>query len=206
MTDKEKILAKIELLLDETNYEPYTDEVFGRIQSLKELKSYIESMQKEPCNRCQGYNNKEECDTLVFGHNCPIVKKPVSKELEDAAKNHSAERYRVTRDRELAEDHAMFAGMEKMKEQMMKNIWKPADGDDLPEIDREVIVLTQKYPLKDSEYAVSFAHRPYKGKYIGKSLTTGNIETFENKTYDKGGWNIPDVKFWLDCEWPNKEE
>ena len=82
----------------------------------------------------------------------------------------------------------------------------PSDGDDLPDTNKEVIVLTQKYPLKGSEYAVSFAHRPYKGKYIGKSLTTGNIETFENKTYYKGGWNQPDVKYWLDCEWPNKEE
>jgi len=85
------------------------------------------------------------------------------------------------------------------------DIWKLADGDDLPEIDREVIVLTQRYPLEGSEYAVTFAHRPYKRKYIGKSLTTGNIETFENKTYDKGGWNQPDVKWWLDCDWPNKE-
>jgi len=86
------------------------------------------------------------------------------------------------------------------------DIWKPADGDYLPEIDKEVIVLTQNYPMEGSEYAVSFAHRPYKGKYIGKSLTTGNIETFENKTYDKGGWNIPDVKFWLDCDFPKEKE
>lgn len=49
MTDKvQKILAKIESLLYETNYEPFTDEVFGRIQSLKELKSYIDSLQEEP--------------------------------------------------------------------------------------------------------------------------------------------------------------
>ena len=203
MTDKEKILAKIEFLLNETIYEPYTDEVLGRIKSLKEMKSYIESMQDEPCNHCQGHNNKEECDTLVFGHNCPIVKKPVSNDLEEAAKNHAVERYRVTRDRELAEKckWSFKTGAKWQKE----HLWKPADGDDLPEIDKEVIVLTQKYPLKGFEYAVSFAHRPYKGKYIGKSLTTGNIETFENKTYDKGGWSIPDVKFWLDCEWPNKE-
>ncbi len=48
MIDKEKILAKIESLLNEINYEPYTDETFGRIQSLKELKSYIDSLPKEP--------------------------------------------------------------------------------------------------------------------------------------------------------------
>lgn len=47
MTDKEKILAKIEILFNETNYEPFTDEVLGRIKSLKELKSYIDSLQEE---------------------------------------------------------------------------------------------------------------------------------------------------------------
>ena len=76
--------------------------------------------------------------------------------------------------------------------------WKPADGDDLPEIDKEVIAL-----LNNGK--VVFAHRPYKGKYIGKNLTTGNIETFENQTYDKGGWNQPDVKWWLDIEIPKEK-
>jgi hypothetical protein len=80
-----------------------------------------------------------------------------------------------------------------------KHLWKDAQGDDLPEIDREVIAL-----LDNGK--VVFAHRPYKGKYIGKNLTTGNIETFENETYDKGGWNQPNVKWWLDIEkLPNME-
>lgn len=88
----------------------------------------------------------------------------------------------------------------------LKNLWHDAQGDDLPEIDREVIVLTQSYPLEGSEYAVCFAHRPYKKGYIGKSLVTGNIETYYPETYGKGGWNIPDVKWWLDCVLPNMEE
>lgn len=73
-----------------------------------------------------------------------LQEEPVSEGLEEASKNHASERYRTTRDRELAEkckwsfkagakwqekqdqsiielaeDHAMLAGMEKMKEQMM---------------------------------------------------------------------------------------
>lgn len=48
MTDKEKILTKIESLLNETNYESFSDEIFGRIQTLKELKSYIDSLKEEP--------------------------------------------------------------------------------------------------------------------------------------------------------------
>lgn len=84
------------------------------------------------------------------------------------------------------------------------NLWKPADGEDLPDIDREVIVLTQSYPLEKNEYAISFAHRPYPQGWDGKSLTTGKVEHYEPKTYGKGGWNIPDVKWWLDAEMPQK--
>ena len=82
------------------------------------------------------------------------------------------------------------------------NLWKPADGDYLPEIDREVIVLTQSYPLKGNEYAVSFAHRPNPNGWDGKSVTTGEIEHYIPKTYGKSGWSSPDVKWWLDLDLP----
>ena len=80
-----------------------------------------------------------------------------------------------------------------------KNLWHDAQGDDLPEIDREVIVLLDNG-------TVCFGHRPYKKGYLGKSLVTGNIETFYPQVFGKGGWNIPDVKWWLDCNLPNLEE
>ena len=88
----------------------------------------------------------------------------------------------------------------------VENLWKPADGDDLPEYDREVIVLTQPYPLEGSEFAVSFAHRPDPKGWDGKSITTGKVEHYTPKTYDKGGWNIPNVKCWLDCLMPKEIE
>ena len=81
--------------------------------------------------------------------------------------------------------------------------WKPADGDNLPEIDREVIVLYQPYPLEDSEYSVTYAHRPNPNGWTGKSLTTGKVEQFMPKVYDKGGWNIPNIKWWLDLNFPD---
>ena len=59
MTDKEKILVMIESLLNETNYEPFTDEVFGRINTLKELKSYIDSLQEESDDR---WLSNRSCD------------------------------------------------------------------------------------------------------------------------------------------------
>jgi len=86
---------------------------------------------------------------------------------------------------------------------MGHNLWVDAQGDDLPEIDREVIVLCDD---DHGGYKVCFGHRPYKKGYLGKSLVTGNIETFYPQVYSKGGWNIPDVKWWLDVELPNLEE
>lgn len=77
-------------------------------------------------------------------------------------------------------------------------LWKDAQGDELPEIDHEVVAL-----LDNGK--VVFAHRPYQGKYIGKNLISGNIETFENKVYDKGGWNQPNIRFWLDLDLPVEE-
>jgi len=70
------------------------------------------------------------------------------------------------------------------------NLWHDAQGDDLPEIDREVIVI-------DKMGKVSFGHRPDPDEYI-----TYEYEKIYVKTYDKGGWNIPDVRWWLDAPMP----
>ena len=69
--------------------------------------------------------------------------------------------------------------------------WKDAQGDDLPEIDMEVIAL-----LDNGK--VVFAHRPPE-YWDGKDIVTGKVTRYYPKTYGKGGWNIPDVKWWLDC-------
>lgn len=75
-----------------------------------------------------------------------------------------------------------------------KKYWKRADGNDLPEINREVIVLL-------NNGRVAFAHRPPE-YWNGKNIFTGKIRQYYPKTYDKGMWNIPDVKWWLDLELP----
>ena len=77
--------------------------------------------------------------------------------------------------------------------------WHDAQGDYLPEIDREVIVI-------DKRGKVSYAHRPDKRGLYSMSVATGKMEKLEPMTYDKGGWNIPDVRWWLDCSLPNLEE
>lgn len=75
-----------------------------------------------------------------------------------------------------------------------KPLWKDAQGDDLPEIDREVIVI-------DKIGKICFGHRPNpKGYHILGDEMVGV------QTYGKGGWNIPDVKWWLDAPMPNMED
>ena len=76
--------------------------------------------------------------------------------------------------------------------------WKDAQGDDLPEIDREVIAI-----LNNGK--VVFAHRPPE-YWDGKNIVTGKVTRNYPKTYDKGGWNIPNVKYWLDCLMPKEIE
>jgi len=86
------------------------------------------------------------------------------------------------------------------------NLWKDAQGDDLPEIDREVIVLVKSLPEhEDSLLRVSFAHRPPE-YWNGKNIGTGEITRYEPKRYDNGGWNQPNVVYWLDVELPKEEE
>ena len=77
--------------------------------------------------------------------------------------------------------------------------WKDAQGDELPIFDREVIALT----CKDGHYyKVVYAHRPNPKPRLTKDIDTGGQHWLAAKTYDKGGWNMPDVKFWLDISLP----
>jgi hypothetical protein len=73
-------------------------------------------------------------------------------------------------------------------------VWKDAQGDDLPEIDREVIAL-----LDNGK--VVYAHRPSE-HWDGKNIDTGKVTRNYPKTYGKGEWNIPNIKWWLDLKLP----
>jgi hypothetical protein len=75
-----------------------------------------------------------------------------------------------------------------------EHLWKPADGDNLPEIDREVIAI-----LDNGK--VVFAHRPPEF-WDGKDIVTGKVTRNYPKTYGKGGWNISNIKWWLDLKLP----
>lgn len=79
--------------------------------------------------------------------------------------------------------------------------WKDAQGDDLPEIGREVVAFQADFP---NLFKIVVAHRPNPEGYDGKSLSTGKVEHYTPKTYDKGGWNIPNIVYWLDVELPKE--
>ena len=146
---------------------------------------YTDEDRKVLCDGC-----KEECEYAQ-------KEEPVSKSLEKAATKYAQDKYMP-----VQTSQAFKAGANWQKE----NLWKPADGDNLPIFDREVIVFTQPYPLEGNEYAVSFAHRPNPNGWDGKSVTTGKVEHYTPKTYGKGGWNIPNIVYWLDIEFPKEIE
>jgi hypothetical protein len=79
------------------------------------------------------------------------------------------------------------------------NLWHDAQGDDLPPIDEEVIVLC-------ISGKVCFGHRPNPKGFNCKNVDTGKMEYLKPMTYGKGGWNIPDVRWWLDESIPNLED
>lgn len=79
-----------------------------------------------------------------------------------------------------------------------ESVCKSANGEDLPEINREVIVL-----LNNNK--VCYAHRPPEF-WDGKNIATDEITRHYPKRYDKGNWNISDVKWWLDLDLPKMEE
>jgi len=92
-------------------------------------------------------------------------------------------------------ERAFIAGIEWADEH--QNHWHDAQGDDLPEIDKEVIVL-----LKSGK--VCFAHRPVES-YTAMSITNhSEMEEYYPERYDKGGWSIPNIKWWCDINLPKE--
>ena len=83
-------------------------------------------------------------------------------------------------------------------------LWKDGQGTELPAIGREVVVLVQDYPDDPTHLKVAFGHRPDPKGWDGRSLTTGKVEHYDVKTYDRGGWNQPNVRYWLDAALPGE--
>ena len=80
------------------------------------------------------------------------------------------------------------------------HMWKDAQGDDLPDYDREVVVLVQHVPEYHDSLRVSFGHRPDPKGYV-----VVNGEKLYARTFGKG-WSLPNVRYWLDARLPYEKE
>ena len=183
MTDKvQKIREELVRLKEETSIglsEHENGVEQGRMEIINALSLFLDSMQEEP----------------------------VSEDLEEASKewlrpqlDKSYANYGDVKMMEFTrfDGYAMLDAIEFGAKWQKENLWKPADGEDLPEINREVIALL-------GWGKVVFAHRPPEF-WDGKDIVTGKVTRKFPLTYDKGGWNQPDVKWWLDCSMPKEIE
>lgn len=90
------------------------------------------------------------------------------------------------------EQQCYIDGAEDGYEYAKENLWFDAQGDNVPEYGREVIVIIRNG-------MICYGHRPNPKEYVmveGKKCFA--------KTYDKKDWNIPDIALWLDVEVPDK--
>lgn len=85
-----------------------------------------------------------------------------------------------------------LAGIEYGYQYAKKNLWYDAQGDIMPEYGREVIVIGR-------DGKVFYGHRP-----DPKEITMVEGKPYHAKTYDKNGWNWPDIALWLDVEVPDE--
>lgn len=230
---KSALVAEIERLVNNydraLDYEAALEDVRNFIDSIQEepkkcmytKDNYTDNDRKTLCDGCE-----EKCEYAQ-------KEEPVSEDLEEASKewlrpqlDKSYADYGEVKMMELThfDGYAMLdaiefgANWQKEKEYTcyeeafedgakwkVENLWKTADGDDLPETDREVIALVQDYPDDKDHLRVAFAHRPNKYAKVWNS-DLGEEQVVEIEGYDKGGWNIPNVKWWLDCSLPKEIE
>lgn len=94
--------------------------------------------------------------------------------------------------REMNRAKPFEAGAEHGYQYARKNLWFDAQGDNVPEYGREVIVIGR-------DGKVFFGHRP-----DPKEVTMIDGKPYHAKTYDKNGWNWPNIALWLDVEVPDK--
>ena len=168
-------------------------------QRIEAISMAIKALQEEP-------QVKESAKTQHVDKTCKengnsLTQEPVSEDLEKEMDNYLPTVFSKDMDGGEPRFTTWFKALRKTAIYFAKwqkeNLWKPADGDDLPEIDREVIVLVQDYPDDKVHLRVAFAHRPSKCAKFWNSLL-GEEQVVEIEGYDKGGWNIPNVKYWLD--------
>jgi hypothetical protein len=157
--------------------------------TIRDMIAWLEKQgeqKQDPCDNCK--------DVRLNCHNFPCVKKRAFKQGKSALEVINEEDVDNANNDRGCLSKGYYWGFKAGAKWQAENLWKPADGDDLPEIDREVIAI-----LDNGK--VVFAHRPPE-YWDGKDIVTGKITRNYPKTYGKGGWNIPNLKYWLDYPLP----
>lgn len=85
----------------------------------------------------------------------------------------------------------------------LKSLWVDANGEYLPDIDKEVVALESLD--EESNYRVIFAHRVDPDRVI-KTTIDGKPLELHPQRYGNAGWNLPNIKYWLDLELPKIKE
>lgn len=223
MTDKKiqevahKIIKEVSMLPDLSEYEAM---MLCATKALRYNKT-LDSMQEESKSKFE--QSIQEGDNIVYNEDLGcrvnlsqlkrVAKKeePASEGLEVASKewlrpqlDKTYANYGEAKMMELTrfDGYAMLDAIEFGVKWQKSNLWKHADGDDLPEYDREVIAILD-YDF--GHYKVVYAHRPNPNGWNGTNIDTEEKEHFEPVIYDKGGWNQPHVLYWLDAKLPYEE-
>jgi hypothetical protein len=177
----------------------------GESNVLTLIGKYIDSLPEEPHQELYDKLSKLRDDALSNetkdSWEACLSEEPVSEGLEEAAENYAATDEVLPNGKVMINfqvEKAFRVGANWQK----ANLWKPANGDDLPEYDREVIAILD-YDF--GHYKVVYAHRPNPNGWNGTNIDTGEKEHFEPEIYDKGCWNQPHVLYWLDTTLPYEE-
>ena len=224
MTDKvQKLLNEIatrKLCTMDEHMAFYNDKAKEDYRFLSEIEELIKALQEEPVSDelekvveeivdptvLNAYGVKEIANKLRM-----TMTEPVSEGLEEASKewlssqlDKSYSNYGEAKMMELThfDGYAMLDAIDFGANWQKNHLWKPADGDDLPEYDKEVIAILD-YDF--GHYKVVYAHRPNPNGWNGTNIDTGEKEHFEPETYDNGGWNQPHILYWLDAKLPYEE-
>ena len=187
------------------------------VQVCINLLSFIDSLQEEPkkCMYAQPNYTDKDRNVLCNGceEECKYAQKeePVSEDLETASKkwltpklDKSYKQYGENKMMELTkfDGYAMLDAIEFGANWQKEHLWKSADGNDLPPIDKEVIALEGLD--EEPNYRVIFAHRVDPDRVIKTTIDGKPLELHPSK-YGKAGWNLPNLKYWLDLELPNRK-
>ena len=190
---------------------------------LRELKERLDSLSKEDFEKViakysrygeEGSVDYDKLNTMLDeslsketkeSWNKRLGEEPVSEDLEDACEqlSENARKHKAETSSPFFSQTDYRQGVMDGAKWQKNHLWKPANGDDLPEYDREVIAILD-YDF--GHYKVVYAHRPNPNGWNGTNIDTGKKEHFEPEIYDKGGWNQPHVLYWLDARLPYEEK